>query len=96
MDFFMHLPRLPNGQLDIDKLNQPPQGDRSAEGFQWNPTLGYHVDIGEAYWEGKMLTYVKLKQIQAICGAYDVEVDVDKMKHWTVSQAKDYFMAGGA
>jgi len=94
--FVLGLPRTLDGSVDLAALNQPPQGDRSAEGLQWNPTLGYHRDLGEAFWEGQPLSYLKLKQLQAVCNAYDVSIDVDKMQHWTVTQATDYFMAHSA
>ena len=95
--FFAAVPRTADGQIDIDALNKPPQGDRSAEGLQWNPTLGYHrPDAGKEYWAGKPLTFVKLKQIQAMCDAYDLEIELETMKHWSVSQAKNYFMAQAA
>ena len=56
------IPQLPDGSIDLNWFLTLPQGDRSAEGYMYNPTLGYHKDIGEAFWEGKALTYVKLKQ----------------------------------
>jgi len=95
------IPQLPDGSIDLNWFLTPPQGDRSAEGYMYNPTLGYHKDIGEAFWEGKALTYVKLKQIQAIASlpdndkAYDMEVETNAMQHWDCQQALAYFKGKG-
>jgi len=94
-DFLAGLKRDAAGNVDIEDLKRPPHGDRSEEGLKWSPTLGYHKDTDEEYWEGKALSYIKLKQIQAVCNAFDVEVDVETMQNWTVAQAKAYFLAGG-
>jgi len=93
--FEFSLPRLPNGEVDYEAYNQPPQGDRSAEGLKWHPALGYHKDLGEESWAGKTLTYPKLVQIQAYCSAWDMDLDVRTMQHWTVTQVKDYFEGRG-
>jgi len=93
-EYVASLERLPNGQIDVAALMRPPQGDRSAEGLKWHPAIGYHKDLGEAYWAGKRLTFAKIKQIQAVCDANHVSAAaavLREMEGWTIQAVQNYF-----